>query len=247
MNQTSGYSEQTSQEYYDEFAKVYDDRRGSNVPGGYHELLDDLETGVVERFGSGKDILEVGCGTGLIMTRVTPFARSVQGVDLSSGMLERAKSRGLVVQQASATALPFADASFDVTYSFKVLAHIPAIEQALAEMARVTRSGGTILAEFYNPHSIRGLLRYLGPAKKIGSTKNEADVFTRFDSPKAARSLTPPGCSFLGARGVRIISPAAQLVDMKGIGRVFYAAEKVLADTRLSAFAGFYIAQYRKF
>lgn len=246
MNTSSGYSEQTSQEYYDEFAKVYDDRRGSNVPGGYHDLLDDLETGVVERFGTNKDILEVGCGTGLIMQRVAHFARSVQGVDLSSGMLDHAKKRGLTVQQASATELPFADASFDVCYSFKVLAHIPPIEQALAEMARVTRPGGMILAEFYNPRSIRGLLRHLGPAKKIGSTKNEADVFTRFDTPKAARLLTPRDCTFVGARGVRIVSPAAQLVDMKGVGRLFYAAEKALADTPLSAFAGFYIAQYRK-
>ncbi len=240
------YSEDTSRDYYDEFAKVYDKRRGSNVPGGYHDLLDELETGFVERFGKQKDLLEVGCGTGLIMERVRRFARSVQGVDLSPGMLARAQERGLQVQQASATELPFSDNSFDVTYSFKVLAHIPEIDQALSEMARVTRPGGVILAEFYNPYSIRGLLRHLGPAKKIGTTKNEADVFTRFDSPLRARKLTPPGCQFEGARGVRIVSPAAQLVDMRGIGRLFYSAEKLLADTQLSALAGFYIAQYRK-
>ena len=246
MNEKSAYSDQTSQDYYDEFAQVYDQRRGNNVPGGYHDLLDDLETGYVERFGTSKDALEVGCGTGLIMQRVERFARSVQGVDLSPGMLSHAKDRGLSVQQASATDLPFADHSFDVVYSFKVLAHVPQIDQALSEMARVTRPGGVILAEFYNPYSIRGLLRNLGPAKKIGATKNEADVFTRFDSPKKAKALTPAGCSFDGARGVRIVSPAAQIVDMKGVGRVFYAVETWLADTPLRAFAGFYIAKYRK-
>ncbi len=245
MNQPA-YSDKTSQEYYDEFAKVYDERRGNNVPGGYHDLLDDLETGFVQRFGTGKDVLEVGCGTGLIMKRVAAFARDVRGVDLSSKMLAHAQERGLNVQQASATDLPFSDNSFDVTYSFKVLSHVPQIDSALSEMARVTRPGGVILAEFYNPYSIRGLLRHLGPAKKIGTSKDESDVFTRFDSPLRARQLTPPGCRFETARGVRIVSFAAQVVDNKFVGRAFYAADTFLADTPLRALAGFYIAQYKK-
>ncbi|HXS18959.1 MAG TPA: class I SAM-dependent methyltransferase [Polyangiaceae bacterium] len=239
-------SEQNSREYYDEFAKVYDDRRGNSVPFGYHDLLDELETSLVERFGSQRDILEVGCGTGLIMQRVAKFARRVHGVDLSPGMLAHAQARGLDVTQGSATQLPFSDGEFDVTYSFKVLAHVPDIELALSEMARVTRPGGMILAEFYNPYSIRGLLRHLGPAKQIGQSKKEADVFTRFDSPSRARALTPRGCHFEGARGIRIVTPAAQLIDMKGIGRLFYATERLLADSPLSVCAGFYVAQYRK-
>jgi len=239
-------SEQNSREYYDEFAKVYDDRRGNKVPGGYHDLLDELETGLVQRFGTQKDILEVGCGTGLIMQRVQAFAHHVQGVDLSPGMLAHAQARGLDVVQGSATELPFADNHFDVTYSFKVLAHVPDIERALSEMARVTRPGGVILAEFYNPFSIRGLLRHLGPAKRIGQSKKEADVFTRFDSPSRARALTPLGCRFQGARGIRIVTPTAQLIDMKGVGRLFYATERLLADSPLSACAGFYVAQYKK-
>jgi ubiquinone/menaquinone biosynthesis C-methylase UbiE len=246
MTSSSKTSEQNSREYYDEFAKVYDERRGNKVPGGYHDLLDELETGLVERFGTQKDILEVGCGTGLIMQRAQTFARHVQGVDLSPGMLAHARSRGLDVVQGSATQLPFPDDRFDVTYSFKVLAHVPDIQRALSEMARVTRPGGMILAEFYNPFSIRGLLRHLGPAKQIGQSKKEADVFTRFDSPARARALTPAGCHFHGARGIRIVTPAAQLIDMKGIGRLFYAAERRLADSPLSVCAGFYVAQYRK-
>ena len=43
---------------------------GENDPGGYHELLDELESGFVERFGTGRDVLEVGCGTGLVLRRI---------------------------------------------------------------------------------------------------------------------------------------------------------------------------------
>jgi ubiquinone/menaquinone biosynthesis C-methylase UbiE len=247
--QTAGPAQQTADQsrvYYDEFSKKYEARRGKNVPGGYHEMLDDLESSYVAKFGRGKDVLEVGCGTGLVLTRIAAFASTAQGIDLSPGMLEKARARGLSVREGSATALPFADNSFDVTCSFKVLAHIPDIDQALSEMARVTKPGGVILAEFYNPYSFRGLLRLLGPARQIGSTKKESDVFTRFDSPQKAKHMTPTGCDFEEARGVRIVTPAARVVDTPVVGKAFYSAERLLADSPLRNLAGFYIAAYRK-
>src|SRR5690606_25372618 len=106
--------------------------RGNNDPGGYHELLDELESEYVRRFGQARDVLEVGCGTGLVLKRIREFARTAKGVDLSPGMLEKAKTRGLDVQLGSATELPFEANQFDVTCSFKVLAHVPEIEKALA-------------------------------------------------------------------------------------------------------------------
>lgn len=239
-------STKKSREYYDEFSKGYEARRGTNVPGGYHEMLDDLEASYVARFGTGKSVLEVGCGTGLVLKRIEAFASRAEGIDLSPGMLEKAKAKGLNVREGSATDLPFPDNSFDVTCSFKVLAHIPDIEKALSEMARVTRPGGYVLAELYNPYSIRGLLRALGPARRVAKTKVESDVFTRFDSPKRAKELTPIGCTFDGARGVRIVTPTARLVDAPLIGRAFYQVEKALADTPLRGLAGFYIATYKK-
>jgi len=239
-------ADQNSRAYYDEFSRTYEAKRGSPKGAGYHDLLDHLEASYVARFGSGRDVLEVGCGTGLVLSRIADFAQAAKGVDLSPGMLELAKKRGLDVVEGSATSLPFPDRSFDVTCSFKVLAHVPGIEQALSEMARVTRPGGVILAEFYNPHSLRGLLRRIGPARTIGRARREDDVFTRFDSPSRTRTLTPPGCRFLGARGVRILTPFAGLLDVPLLGRALYRAEEVLADGPLKGLAGFYIAAYRK-
>jgi ubiquinone/menaquinone biosynthesis C-methylase UbiE len=232
--------------YYDAFSAEYERERGQNDPGGYHELLDELEAGYVRRFAAGRDVLEVGCGTGLVLLRIAEFARSASGVDLSPGMLQKAQQRGLDVKLGSATELPFDDNQFDVTCSFKVLAHVPEIEKALAEMARVTRPGGIVLAEFYNPFSLRGLLKRLGPPGKIAEGKNERDVFTRFDSPARARRLTPPGCVFAGARGVRITIPSASLMRHPLARRLFRAAEHLLCDSPLSRVAGFYVAAYEK-
>jgi ubiquinone/menaquinone biosynthesis C-methylase UbiE len=140
-----------NQAYYDDFAGWYERER--HLP--YHRMLDDLEVSLVERYGTGKDLFEVGCGTGLILDRTARFARTATGIDLSGGMLAKAAHRGLRVAQASATELPIATASVDVAYSFKVLAHIPDIAGAMREMARITRPGGWVLAEFYNARSIQ--------------------------------------------------------------------------------------------
>src|SRR5205085_155292 len=128
------------------------------------------------------DLLEVGCGTGLLLERFGAFANA-KGIDLSPRMLDRARARGLDVREGSATKLPFDDAQFDVTVSFKVLAHVGDIGRALSEMVRVTRPGGVVLAEFYNPWSFRGLLKRLGPAGRISRFTKEDAVYTRFDAP----------------------------------------------------------------
>src|SRR5262249_8424696 len=79
-----------TQAYYDEFSKRYEKHRAPNDPSGYHALVDDLEIDFVSRFAAGGDILEVGCGTGLLLERLAAIGRSAAGIDLSPGMLAKA-------------------------------------------------------------------------------------------------------------------------------------------------------------
>ncbi len=232
--------------YYDEFAKRYEDKRRPNDQDGYHALIDDLEIELVERYARDKDALECGCGTGLLLERIAQFARTARGIDLSPGMLDKARERGLEVREGSVTSLPFADGSFDVTCSFKVLAHVPDIGAALSEMARVTRPGGVVLAEFYNPLSFRALAKCLAPAGKISEHKRESDVYTRFDFPWDVRGLAPRGTRLECARGVRIVTPAAAAMRIPGVRFVLRRFEHLIADTPAAVFGGFYIAVFRK-
>jgi ubiquinone/menaquinone biosynthesis C-methylase UbiE len=231
-----------TQSYYDEFSTAYERLRGTNDPGGYHELVDDLEVDFASRYAAGGDLLEVGCGTGLILQRLAKIARRAEGIDLSPGMLEKARARNLSVRQGSATDLPFPDASFDVTCSFKVLAHVEDIEKALSEMIRVTRPTGVVLAEFYNPLSLRGLVKRLGPARAISTQTNESAVFTRFDSPFRVKKLLPVGWEIVASRGVRIVTPTAFAMRVPGLRSALKASEWALADSPLSIFGGFWIA-----
>src|SRR5580658_9588679 len=239
-------SPEATRAYYDEFSDRYEAERRPNRPDGYHALIDDLEVELVERYGRGRDVLECGAGTGLLLERMAAFARSAKGIDLSPGMLARAQARGLDVREASVTEIPFADASFDVVCAFKVLAHVPEIEKALAEMARVTRPGGVVIAEFYNPVSLRGLVKRLGPAGRISGATREDAVYTRFDAPWVVPRLLPPSLTLEAVRGVRIVTPAAAAMRIPGVRAVLRSVERRLADTRAAFFAGFYVAVLRK-
>lgn len=232
--------------YYDEFSKSYERHRRPNDAGGYHALVDDLEVELCERYASGSDILECGCGTGLILERLQKFARRAVGIDPSPGMLAHAKERGLDAREGSVTDLPFADGEFDVTCSFKVLPHVQAIGKALSEMARVTKPGGVILAEFYNPISWRGLAKRVYSASISDKGTKETEVFRRFDTPGTLPKILPPGCRVETARGIRIVTPAGVLMKVPVLSGALKLAERALCDTPAARFGGFYVAVIRK-
>ncbi len=212
--------------YYDDFAGWYEKER--HLP--YHRMLDDLEVELVERYARGKAVLEVGCGTGLLLHRTARFARRATGIDLSGGMLMKAQQRGLRVAQASATALPLATASVDVAYSFKVLAHIPDIQGALREMARVVRPGGWVLAEFYNARSLRRLIKAMKPPSPVSESNHDEHVFTRYDDARAIRGYLPPELAWVATRGIRIVTPVAKVLELPVLGPAVRWAEHRLAD-----------------
>ena len=137
--------------YYDDFSGWYERGRGR----GYHAMLDDIEVEIARPFAEGGRILELGCGTGLILQRLAPLAREAVGIDVSPGMIAKARERGLDVRVGSVTDLDLDDDSFDLVYSFKVLAHVRDIERALSEAVRFTRPRGHLLLELYHPWSLR--------------------------------------------------------------------------------------------
>ena len=216
----------TTQDYYDRFSTTYEAARHQ----GYHKLIDELELGLIRRYGAGRDVFEAGCGTGLLLREAAAVARQAVGLDLSRGMLGPARARGLKVVQGSLTAVPLPGASFDLVYSMKVLAHVPPIKQALAELARLVRPGGHLLLEFYNPYSFRYLAKRLGGPGKIAANTTESDVFTRYDTVAQARSYLPADVEFVGVRGVRVVTPVSSVFRVPAVGRLFARAEHLACD-----------------
>ncbi len=96
---------------------------------------------------TGKALLDVGCGRGRWLEFFSGrFGFVTKGIDLSAEAVAACRGGGLEAEQGSATDMAYADAAFDAVTSVVVLAHIPhgEKEQAVAEIARVTRAGGIV-------------------------------------------------------------------------------------------------------
>ena len=101
---------------------------------------------------SGQDVLEVGVGTGLALPHYLPSKR-VTGIDLSTDMLKRARTRVqrehlanvVTLQEGDAEATGFADHQFDIAVAMFVASVVPNPRRLLAEMRRVVKPGGTLL------------------------------------------------------------------------------------------------------
>jgi len=98
----------------------------------------------------GADVLDAGCGTGAVVDALADRYRCA-GVDVDAPSLEVCRRRrpGLRFEQASADALPFADASFDAVLSLDVLGNVGVRDKPglVREARRVLRPGGTLVLQ----------------------------------------------------------------------------------------------------
>ncbi len=123
-----------------------------------------------------EQILDAGCGSGIFTAPLSERGCRITGLDLSLPMLDRARTR-LLQQQflaADMCKLPFADNCFDKTVSITALEFIEDGEQAMAELFRVTRPGGTIVVATLNSLSPWAAARREKAEKDPGSVFNQA-------------------------------------------------------------------------
>lgn len=133
------------------------------------------------RLQPGHSVLDVAAGTGTSSAALASTGARVVAVDISEGMIEVGRERHPEIEfvEGSATALPFADASFDAaTISFG-LRNIDDPLGALREMVRVVKPGGSVLVcEFStSPPLVRPFHR----------------AYLKYGAPALARALSPAG------------------------------------------------------
>jgi SAM-dependent methyltransferase len=134
---------------YDAIADWYEDeflarQRSDAATSTFADRLG-IDQALTELLGRGQGAcLEVGCGTGIYADRVRQLGWRPFGVDISSGMLARARHR-LPVARADAARLPVADAS--VAAAVSVMVHTDLVDYApvLAEVERVLQPGAVFV------------------------------------------------------------------------------------------------------
>jgi ubiquinone/menaquinone biosynthesis C-methylase UbiE len=123
--------------------------------------------------------LDVGTGAGTLALALAPLVREVVGVDIVVELLERARGgapQNVSFVEGDATRLPFEPGSFDLTCTRRTLHHVARPERVVAELARVTKSGGKVFVD-----------DQIGPVDPLAAL--ELDRFERARDPSHTRTL----------------------------------------------------------
>lgn len=137
---------------YDSFAAAYSAENENSILNAYYERPAMLAlAGDV----AGRRILDAGCGSGPLSAALRDRGAVVTGIDASAGMLALARRRlgddaALHVLDLS-DPLPFADGAFDDVIASLVLHYLEDWGPTLAEMRRVLRPGGRLIASVQHP------------------------------------------------------------------------------------------------
>jgi len=141
----------------------------------------------------GDRVLEVGCGAGHLVKRLAERGIDIVGIDVNPNAAEIAGTDRVI--EMAADSLDFPDDEFDAIVSVHAIEHIPELEAAAAEMARVLKPGGSALY-IYPAEPIMGL--YAIPTSIIlhGTPFKAREVHCQKLWPaKLARMMTPLGMS----------------------------------------------------
>jgi SAM-dependent methyltransferase len=111
-----------------------------------------------------KTVLEVGCGRGELAARIAAeLDATVVALDQSERMVELARGAGVDARVADVQELPFPESSFDCAVAAWMLYHVPDVDRGLAELARVLRPGGRLVAATNGERNLPELWGKFGP------------------------------------------------------------------------------------
>lgn len=166
---------QSAETYFSEIAESWDQLRALHYPEA------DIEQAILHQVDgqSFERIVDLGTGTGRMLTLLAPHAKEAEGLDLSHHMLtvaranlNRAEVRNARVRQGDVTQTPFEDRSADLVMVHQVLHYLENPEDVIAEAARILRPGGRLLLVDFAPHDLE-FLRETQGHRRLGIRQDD--------------------------------------------------------------------------
>jgi ubiquinone/menaquinone biosynthesis C-methylase UbiE len=131
-----------------ERAQIYDQTTNSKTDLT-HYLTTEYIGALTQRIAPRTQVLDLGCGTGVLTKALAALGHEVTGVDISQAMLDKidttCASGSITLRQGDVYALPFADASFEGVITRWVVPHFRDWPTILKEAGRVLRPGGVMV------------------------------------------------------------------------------------------------------
>jgi ubiquinone/menaquinone biosynthesis C-methylase UbiE len=153
INWKGEYRKVDVREGYDLWAPTYD-----KAPNPLFQVEERIMSELIGNV-QGKQVLDIGCGTGRYCVLLAERGASVVGIDSSPKMLEQARQKmtptcQFVVRYGTAEEITFSDNHFDLVISALTLGHLQDPEPALKEAARVLRNDSQMVISDFHPYWI---------------------------------------------------------------------------------------------
>lgn len=133
---------------FDGYASTFEDHLQTTLAYNVPEQLKALLTAQTPEAAAQWNVLDLGCGTGLVGAAIKPWASRLVGVDLSRGMLSKAQDRAvydaLVCEDLLTMMRAEPDASYDVVTSADVFIYIGKLDELMAQAKRLLRPAGLL-------------------------------------------------------------------------------------------------------
>jgi ArsR family transcriptional regulator len=120
---------------------------------------------------SGLRVADVGTGTGILASELARLGLRVIAIDNSARMLDAARAKlaaenqtGVELRRGEAGALPLADGEVDAALAHMVLHYLPSPAEAIREMARAVKPGGSVVLVDFVRHTHEWMRQELGVA-----------------------------------------------------------------------------------
>jgi len=133
----------------------------------YDQNMDAFRFGILKQYGTSKDILDLGCGSGSYLIPFVNESKSAIGLDFSPQLLEAFRKKlgeklpeNLRLIRGDIRDIPLPESSIDFAFSFASLYHVPDPELYIAQISRVLRPGGIACLELGNFWSLNTLFSY---------------------------------------------------------------------------------------
>jgi SAM-dependent methyltransferase len=226
----------------------------------YAKYADTLKPDVV-----GGRALDVGCGVGQVVGRLTQAGYEAWGVDVSEPSIARAQKFSERCLCYDGSKLPFPDAHFDSVGALNVLEHVEAAEAFLAEAVRVVKPGGKLVISspnFYRfagfrdyHHQMRGVANKWRNYKRLSAKRKQmrtSPKSVRFDhmTPIVKQPFTPDDDAIIATNPLEIAffleQNGCRVVNVACTDRyVFKPLDFLLNLTplRYGMFSGFVVAR----
>ncbi len=188
---------ESADSYFKRVAEAWDEIRALHYPN------ESIEAAILEAAGDGpfECLVDIGTGTGRVLSLLSSRVRRAEGIDQSHEMLtiaranlNRAGVENANVRKGDAAALPLEDGAADLVVIHQVLHYVENPDRVIAEAARILRPEGRLIVVDFAPHDLE-FLRIDHAHRHLGLCPNVLEDWT--DAAGLAvmnrRQFDPPG------------------------------------------------------